>query len=286
MMELPDTGLNEETGGFVTPYSDGIPMVSYAMVDRDGTILRQYDAERPYYSASTVKVGVMIAALREVQSGAWKLDDEKEVTHEFASILPEAGRFVMRAEETDEGLGVPGDIVTRARVIERMITVSANCATNILFEELGAEKVAQVFLDAGVPDTGMDRPYSDAAGLEAGVTNRASALGLARLMASLVRGDLLDPEWTEYAKELLRQRENPRISAVATDIAARTGGTVDTGSKGGGIDGIAHDFAFVELNGTMYCLGICTRAYTYEQGAAAIQALASALLNETAIAAR
>lgn len=285
-MELPDTGLNEETGGFVTPYSDGVPMVSYAVVDRDGTILRQYDAERPYYSASTVKVGVLVAALREVQNGSWKLDEKKEVTHEFASILPEAGRFTMNADETDAGLGVPGDIVTRARVIERMVTVSANCATNMLFEELGAQKVAQVFLDAGVPDTGMDRPYSDDAGLKAGVTNRASALGLARLMASLVRGDLLDPEWTEYAKELLRQRENPRISAVAADLAAQTGDTVDTGSKGGGIDGIAHDFAFVELNGSMFCLGICTRAFTYEQGAAAIQAIASALLNETAIAAR
>lgn len=286
MMELPDSGLNEDLGGFTTAYSDGVPVVSYALVDHDGRILRQYDAERPYYSASTVKAGVLVAALREVQSGAWSLDDEKEVTHEFASILPEAGRFVMASSETDQGLGVPGDIVTRARVMERMITVSANCATNILFEDLGTEKVAQVFIDAGVPDTGMDRPYSDAAGKDAGVTNRASALGLARLMASLVRGELLNPEWTEYAKELLRQRENPQISAVSADIGAKTGATVDSGSKGGGIDGIAHDFAFVELNGTMYSLAICTRAYTYEQGAAAIRAIASALLNDTAIAAR
>lgn len=285
-MDAPDFGLDEEVGGLVTPYSDGIPMVSYALVDLNGRILRQYDAERVYYSASTVKIGVLVAALREVQSGAWKLDEKKTVTHEFASILPEAGRFVMEAEETDAGLGVPGDIVTRARVIERMVTVSANCATDMLFEELGPEKVATVFIEAGVPDTGMDRPYSDEAGLQAGVTNRASALGLARLMAAIVRGDLLDPEWTAYAMQLMRERENPVIGAVAAELAARDGTTVDFGSKGGGIDGIAHDFAFIERDGTTICLAVCTRAYTYEQGRALIKAVTAALLNETELPSR
>ncbi len=279
-MEDPDFGLDGEAGGLVTPYSDGIPMISYAMVDRDGRILRAYDAERVYYSASTVKVGVLVAALREVQSGAWRLGDEKVVTHEFASIVPKAGRFVMEAEETDPGLGVPGDVVTRARVIERMITVSANCATNMLFEELGPEKVRAVSLDAGVPDTGMDRPYSDEAGLEAGVTNHASALGLARLMAALVRGELLEPQWTEYAKQLLRDREEPVIGEVAAELAARIGEPVDSGGKGGAVEGIAHDFAFVERNGETVCLAVCTRAYTDPQGTAAIRAVASALLED------
>lgn len=278
-MNALNPGLDEEKGGFVTAYSDGVPAVSYALVDAEGEVLREYDAERPYYSASTVKVGVLVAALREVQAGALTLDEEMTVTHEFASILPDAPRFVMELDETDAGLGSPGDIVTRARVIERMTTVSANCATNMLFEELGPQKVAQVFIDAGVPDTGMDRPYSDEAGLQAGVTNRASALGLARLMAALVRGDLLDSEQTEYAKQLLRRRENPQISAVAADIGARTGVTVDTGSKGGGVDGIAHDFAFIERDGEMLCLAVCTRAYTYEQGAATIRAITAALLS-------
>lgn len=285
-MDTPDFGLNEEIGGLVTPYSDGIPMISYALVDREGAVLRQYDAERVYYSASTVKVGVLVAGLREVQAGTWGLDDEMVVTHEFSSIIPEAGRFVMEEDETDPGLGVPGDVVTRAHVLNRMTTVSANCATDMLFEALGPQKVAKVFLDAGVPDTGMDRPYSDEAGLQAGVTNRASALGLARLMAALVRGDLLDPERTEYAKQLLRDRENPVISDVARNLAERDGATVDTGSKGGGIDGIAHDFAFIERDGETVCLAVCTRAYTYEQGRAAIRAITAALLNETSGPAR
>lgn len=280
-MEKPDFGLNDELGGIVSPYSDGVPTIAYALVDSAGNVLRSRDHEREFYSASTVKVGVMIAALRAVQRGDWSLDDPMTVTHEFSSILPAAGRFLMEDGETDDGLGAPGDVVTRARVIERMITVSANCATNMLFEALGAEAVAAVSADAGAADTRMGRPYSDLEGLEAGVSNTASALGLARLMAALVRGDLLDATHTSYAMQLLEQREEPVISAVATELAARDGAAVVTGGKGGGVDGIAHDFAFIERDGQTLCLAICTRAYTSKQGKAAMRALAAALLDTT-----
>lgn len=278
--DAPDLTPNAEAEGIISPYSDGTPTISYALVDDNGTLLRQYDAERVYYSASTVKLGVLIAALREVQRGAWNLDDEKVVTHEFASMAPGAGRFVMEAEETDPGLGTPGDIVTRAWVLNRMTTVSANCATNMCFEELGPEKIAAVFADADAQDTGMGRPYSDESGLEAGYTNHASALGLARLMSALVRGDLLDPEWTTYAMRLLHEREDPVISGVAVAQASRRNETVYTGGKGGSVDGIKHDVAFIERNGDTLCLAVCTRAYTVPQGAAAISAIAHALLEE------
>lgn len=277
---MPVSGLEigEKAGDVVTPYSDGVPAISYALVNANGDALRQHDAERVYYSASTVKVGVMVAALREVQSGAWHLDDSMVVSHRFASICADAGQFTMEADETDPGLGLPGEAVTRARVLERMITVSANCATNMLFEALGPQKVADVFADAEVLDTGMGRPYSDVAGLEAGITNQASALGLARLMAALVRGDLLDQEWTSHAKQLLGDREAPVICEVVGELAAKDSTPVDMGSKGGSVDGIVHDFAFIERDGEMLCLAVCTRAFTKEQGIAVIRAITAALL--------
>lgn len=277
-MDNPDFGLDDEPSGIVSDYSDGTPVISYALVDADGAVLRERAATLPYYSASTVKVGVLVAALRKVQAGTWHLSDPLTVTHEYASIVPDAPRFVMEIEETDPGLGAPGDTVTLAHVLNRMTTVSANCATNMLFEALGADQVAAVSRDAGAPDTGMDRPYSDVAGLEAGITNRASALGLARLMAALVRGDLLDTEHTNIAKQLLREREEPVISAVTSAVGRQNAVVTDTGSKGGSVDGIAHDFAFIERDGTMQCLAVCTRGYTYEQGAAAISAVTAALL--------
>ncbi|MGO3147937.1 MAG: serine hydrolase [Leucobacter sp.] len=278
--DTPDFGLDTEAGGIYAEQSDGVPMISYALLDSNGTVLRQYDAERIYYSASTVKVGVLVAMLREVQSGKIHLDDEITVTHEFTSMDPHAARFVIEEEETDPSLGKVGDVVTRAWVLNRMTTVSANCATNICFEELGAEKIAAVFADAGARESGLGRPYSDAAGESAGVTNTASALGLARLMAALVRGDLLDPEWTAYAMQLLHDREDPVISTVANELASKRGESVYTGGKGGSVDGIKHDFAFVQRGNDTLCLAVCTRAYTIPQGAAAISAIAHALLEE------
>ena len=276
----PDFGLDAEAGGISAEQSDGVPMISYALLDSSGTVLRQYDAERIYYSASTVKVGVLIAMLREVQNGTVSLDDEITVTHEFTSMDRAAGRFVMEEEETDPSLGKVGDIVTRAWVLNRMTTVSANCATNICFEELGAEKIAAVFADAAAPESGLGRPYSDAAGEAAGITNTASALGLARLMAALVRGDLLDPEWTRYAMQLLHDREDPVISTVANELASKRGESIYTGGKGGSVDGIKHDFAFIQSDSGTLCLAVCTRAYTIPQGAAAISAIAHALLED------
>lgn len=277
---VPDFGLEEAPGGIVSPYSDGVPTISYALLDGRGEVLRSYDEKRDFYSASTVKLGVLIASLREVQSGAWSLDDEWIVTHEFTSIVPEAGRFVMEEEETDPGLGIPGDAVTLAWVLNRMTTVSANCATNMCFEALGAEKVAVVSDDAGAPETRMGRPYSDAAGLAAGFSNTASALGLARLMAALVRGELLNAELTAYAMDLLHKRDDPVISTVANQLSEHDGFSVYTGGKGGSVDGIKHDVAFVRRGDETFSLAVCTRAYSIPQGAAAISAIANALLEE------
>jgi hypothetical protein len=99
-------------------------------------------------------------------------------------------------------------------------------------------------------------------------------------MAALVRGDLLDAEWTEYAMRLLHRCQEPVISAVVLEQASRRGETVYTGGKGGSVYGIKHDSAFVQRNGETLCLAVCTRAYTDEQGAAAISAIANALLEE------
>ena len=269
--------VSEAHGGLVTTYSDGIPRISYALVDAHGTVLLENDSERVYYSASTVKIGVLVAALRAVQNAEWSLDDQLTVTHDFAGVAKGAGRFVMEAGSTDPGLGEPGDTVSRARVLERMMTVSANCATNMLFEELGHERVLAAFTDAGVHDTCMDRPYSDAAGLEAGVTNRASALGLARFVAALTRGDLLDETRTEYAKRLMRMRQEPVIATVAEHFES-VGDSVSIGSKGGSVSGIVHDVAFIEHAGETRCLAICSRGFTDGQGQTVVRAVARAVL--------
>lgn len=269
--------VSERHGGLLTTYADGTPRVSYALIDRDGAVIKQLDAERVFYAASTVKIGVMIATLREIESGNWSLDDEITVTHEFASVAEGAERFVMEREATDPGLGTPGDVVRRGRVLDRMMSVSANCATNILFEELGAARVKRAFTDAGVYDTCMDRPYSDAAGLEAGISNRSSALGLARLVAALLRGELLDAQHTDYARRLMSNREDPVIAGLAQRLGSQEH-PVFIGSKGGEVSGIVHDVAFIERAGDVHILAVCTSGFTSGQGNAVVRTVAEALL--------
>ena len=288
-MQSPDFGLNDNASlspmrGIISEYSDGNPRISFALVDSAGTPLRAYAAERVYYSASTVKLGVMVATLRHIQRGIWALSDEWLVSHEFASIVPGAQRFTIPLDETDPGCGTPGDTVTLGHLLDRMTSVSANCATNRLFEALGVEAVSAAFGDAGIYDTGMDRPYSDVSGLQAGITNRATALGLARFMAAITGGQLLDVAHTNAAVAYMRKCEEPLIGAVLAERAARSGIRLDHGSKGGTVEGIVHEVAFVERNGERLCLAICTRGYSEAQGSVAIRAIADAVLGNWATA--
>ena len=55
-------------------YSDGVPAIAYCLTAMDGTVLAQRDADLPFYSASTIKLGVLVAVIQAVERGALDLD--------------------------------------------------------------------------------------------------------------------------------------------------------------------------------------------------------------------
>lgn len=271
-------------GGVESDYAHGDPQLSFAFLPagEEASFLR---AETVYYSASTVKVGVLVAVLREIAAGNLRFDQHLTVTHTFESVAPGGGSFVMEDEETDPGMGEVGSWCTLEHALTRMITVSANCATNMLFALVGAEKIQQVFVDAGASDCAMRRPYSDSAGLVAGVTNSASAAGLARFWLALGEGRLLPAELTEYAIQLCARVTEPVLADGIRSAAMRAGISPEQiliASKPGSVTGIEHDAALIRWGQKQAALAVCTSGMTEEEGHAAIRAAAEAIFNSWA----
>ncbi|MFC4223256.1 serine hydrolase [Lysinibacter cavernae] len=270
--------------GIISDYSDGIPTVAFCLIEPSGTVRAERGADILFYSASTIKLGVLIAALREVERGRLSLDSPIVVSHTFTSAAPGGGTYLMEAEETDPGMAAVGQSMPLADVLRRMIVVSANCATNLVAQTIGLTSVNELFADAGAAHTVMGRPFSDGEGLRAGLTNATTARDLATLMHLLCAGALLNAQLTEIALGLLRAQELPAIGVEVDAVAARDGGSLDWGSKSGAVTGIEHDVAFFGLHGTPpYSLAVCTRAYAEAEGVETIKAVASSTIQLTAL---
>lgn len=261
----------------VSDYSDGIPSISYCLIDGAGAVVAERDAHKVYYSASTIKLGVLIAAMQHVDAG--KLDLEQPVisTQTFVSGIAGVGEYTFDAEECDAGMAPLGESMPLREVLRRMITVSSNEATNMAAALIGVDAVTAAMRSCGAAQSVMGRLFGDYAALNAGRSITTTAYDLAVLMRSVVSGTAAGTSSTNFMLEVLRAQEYKHIGASALAIDPQ----VDWGSKSGGVTGISHDVAFVNTTGNVaeaHVLAICTRAFTREEGEANVERAAHLLL--------
>lgn len=254
----------------LSDYSDGIPHISFRLTTLGGQTLAERAADTVVYAASTIKLAVLIAALREVDAGRLSLDRPVTVRVSFPSAAPGAGTFTCEPGEIDEGLPAVGSDMPLREVLRRMITVSSNEATNMVVDLVGLPSVNSALGVCGAVSSKMERLFGDLAGLEAGLTQETTAADLAAILCAIVAGRAAGPESTRLMLEFLRGQEYGIIGPV---LPAGT----DWGSKSGWVTGIRHDVAFVLPDGREegYVLAVCTRAYEEEGATTAIAALST-----------
>ena len=257
----------------VSDYSDGVPHISYCITSLDGQVIAESGADTPVYAASTIKLAVLIAALRAVDAGRLELHHQLTSRLTFTSVVPGAGTFDFEfdPEETDNGMPPAGTPVSLREVLRRMIVVSSNEATNMAVELVGLAAVQEALEVCGAGASKMERLFGDLAGLEAGLTQQTTARDLTAIMSTIVTGNAAGRSSTRFMVELLRAQEYSLIGP-ALPAAARWG------SKSGWVTGIRHDVAFVQpCEGTDpdegFILAVCTRAYGEEEATTAIAAL-------------
>lgn len=261
----------------VSRSSDGIPIVAYALADREGRMLATRDARTVFYAASTVKLGVMLAAVLAAERGELSLDDTLECRHEFAfdpTLEPgsrDGETFVLDPDDRDPEFPADGARASIADLVTMMIRRSSNEATNVLFDRLGASAIAGAFRLCGATSTRMQRRIGEARAVRAGLTNETTAEDLVRVMAGIVGGRMTTQRSGDWMREVLAGQEHPRIGSV---VPAGT----PWGSKSGDVPGVEHDVAFVGEPRSRRLLAVCTRGFEPEQGREVIRAVAQALL--------
>lgn len=211
--------------------------VALALAGTDGTLLQAEDPHRPFYSASTIKLHVLLAVLHAAAAGTLDLDRAEQATRTFTGV--DGAPFTLFGDHLDPTHPAEGQPITVRELAVRMIDRSSNEATDHLIELVGLPAVATAIARLGLTATRVERLIGDAVAIDQGLTIETSPADLVRTMPALVSADApLRPDLRGLAREALSAQ---RIPIIAT--ALRPG--VPVGSKSGWVDGYRHDVAFI-----------------------------------------
>lgn len=198
-----------------------------------------------HYSASIMKLPILVAAERLAERGALDLDRPVTVHNDFESRL--AGhRFSLDEEEDSDPAtwAAMGSDVLLRELIRRMVTVSGNLATNLVLDEVGTGEVAAVLAEAGCSErTTIVRGIEDYPARDAGIDNLITADDMARLVVALAEQRLAGPGATDACEQTLRAQE------YRAGIPAGLPDGVTVGNKTGWITSVNHDVALVRAPG-------------------------------------
>lgn len=213
------------------------------------------DADAPVHAASMMKVPVMVQVFRDVEAGTLGLDDSLVITATFRSIVDGSFYELSVPDDSDTTLyRRVGERVSVRELMDRMITVSSNLATNMLIERVGADRTQRTMRDLGAASIAVLRGVEDAKAYEAGLNNTTTARDLGTIFSAIADNRAASAASCRAMVEILaRQEFNEGIPAglpPGTRVAHKTGW----------ITGIRHDGGIVYLpDGGAYVLVVLTR---------------------------
>lgn len=221
--------------------------------DSSQTIL--INPDEMFHAASTMKTPVMVELFKQAGAGKFSLDDSIRVKNEFRSIV-DSSRYRMDVSEDSEGhlYDMIGQKRTIRALMNDMITMSSNLATNILIEKVGAQNVTQTMRSYGADSIQVLRGVEDIKAYEQGLSNRTTARDLMILFEKLGRGQAVSPSASKEMIAILKQQHFNEM------IPARLPDSVQVAHKTGWITGVHHDSGLVILpDGHQYVLVLLSK---------------------------
>jgi beta-lactamase class A len=252
----------------------------YGHLSRPDSLL--HDPDVRMHAASTMKVPVMIQVYRDADAGRLTLDDSLPVTNSFASLVDGSPFSLSPADDSDTTLydRVGGNATIR-ELVELMITVSSNLATNILMQRVGAERVTATMREQGADSIQVLRGVEDGKAYEAGLSNTTTARDLGLTAAAIAEGRAASAASCRDMEAVMgRQRFNTGIPAglpEGTTVAHKTGE----------VTRVHHDFGIVTVDdGARYVLALMVRGLDSKDSSAALMADLTRLVHAHATASR
>jgi beta-lactamase class A len=163
---------------------------------------------------------------------------------EEGTLSPEAVH-VLKEEEKMPSCGAlnrmhAGLEVSMLDLVDLMIVLSDNTATNILIDILGIENVNATMRAEGLAKSTLRRKLFDAAGHAAGIENHVTALEMGMLLEKMYRGELISEAASAKMIEILK---NQKLNGKMPFFLKPMG--IASAHKTGEDTGITHDVGIV-----------------------------------------
>ncbi|MDH3455625.1 MAG: class A beta-lactamase-related serine hydrolase [Gemmatimonadota bacterium] len=222
-----------------------------------------FDVDSRMHAASMMKVPVMIQLYRDHEAGRINLDDSIPITNTFRSVVDGSTYELSATDDSDSTLyNRIGQSESIRLLMERMITVSSNLATNILIDLVDAERVQASMEDLGADSINVVRGVEDTKAYDAGLSNTTTARAMGAVFEAIVGGRAASqPACHEMVEVLSRQQLNEGIPA---GVPRR----IRVAHKTGSITEIQHDGGIVyERDDPVYLLVIMVQGIADEEAA-------------------
>jgi beta-lactamase class A len=164
----------------------GAEMVGLALHDLETGRRILINERVSIHAASTMKVPVMMEVFRRVGTGKLDLNNRVRITDRFSSIVDRSEyRLTPESDSDKEIYRQIGQEMTIRELVERMITISSNLATNILIDLVQPESVRILTNRLGARDIQVRRGVEDTKAFRAGLNNTTTAYDLLILLKAI-----------------------------------------------------------------------------------------------------
>jgi beta-lactamase class A len=223
--------------------------------DAETTIQWSYNADHYFHAASTMKVAVLLAVMRQVERGELSLDSPVHVRNRFTSIVNQEPFMLDLARDADPNVyGHLGKTLTVRELAYWMITLSSNLATNLLIDVIGVNTIQLALDELDIDGVRILRGVEDQAAFQAGLNNEVTANGLLKLLRVVADHKAYSRKASEEMLNIMLEQQYrsgiPAGLPKATRVAHKTGN----------ISTVHHDAGIVYLDGRApYVLVILTQ---------------------------
>ncbi len=227
--------------------------------DLDGGYGYGVRADETFFSASIIKVPVMVAVYRKVEQGDLSFSQEVELKEEDWA----AGAGWLQWEEA-------GTKQTVGDLLILMMTQSDNVATNALVRMVGGrEHVNDVVESLGAENTLLYQKLSSERGAVPGLDNRTTPRDMATMLGKIANGEAASEKSCGYMIDLMHTDE------LDWWLDAGLPDDVDAANKAGWLYQVYGDVGIVEHDGRRYTVAILSKhgAATVDEGAVLIEDL-------------
>lgn len=225
----------------------------------------------PFVAASVIKVPVMVEVFKQAYEGKLRLDQMVKIVKE-----DQVGGSGVILELT------PGVELPIRDLVNLMIVVSDNSATNMLIDLVGAENVTNTMAELGLQNTKLYNKLMVIQVRRPG-TNTITAWDMTRLFDLMAHGKI--NSWLDCERMitiLKRQQYNDLIPSGVVGFGQEgllgSLPRAEVAHKTGSINGVRHDSGIVYLPNATYALTILSKKLKDEaKGIETIRAISKAI---------